>query len=336
MHEVVRIRTANREPLALERAYFPGRRLPGPAGAAADRLALRPADEGLRPEPATADESLEAVTATAEEARLLRIEPQRAADADRANRVHRSGSGRRVRPRPVPAGPGADLPADRAFPSRPFPRVSSLVASAPRRLRTRRNPRTVMALPDRCQVVVIGGGVVGCSIAYHLAERGRDATSLVLERTSLTNGSTWHAAGLVGQLRTLEQPDPADAAERADLPDARAGDRLRHRLARRRQPAAGVQPASAGRSSSGWPRPAAASASRSSWSSAAEAQRAVPAASTSTASTAPPGSPSDGYVDPSQLTHAFATGRAGRRRTDRAGLPGRAARAGRPAGHRRR
>ena len=58
-----------------------------------------------------------------------------------------------------------------------------------------------MTLPERSQVVVIGGGVVGCSIAYHLAERG--VTDVVLvERKGLTNGSTWHAAGLVGQLRS--------------------------------------------------------------------------------------------------------------------------------------
>lgn len=60
---------------------------------------------------------------------------------------------------------------------------------------------SVSPLPERSQVVIIGGGVVGCSIAYHLAERGlRDV--VVLERKQLTNGSTWHAAGLVGQLRT--------------------------------------------------------------------------------------------------------------------------------------
>jgi sarcosine dehydrogenase len=59
----------------------------------------------------------------------------------------------------------------------------------------------VMLLPDRCQVVVIGGGVVGCSIAYHLAQRGVTDV-VVIERQSLTHGSTWHAAGLVGQLRT--------------------------------------------------------------------------------------------------------------------------------------
>lgn len=57
------------------------------------------------------------------------------------------------------------------------------------------------SLPARSQVVVIGGGVVGCSIAYHLAERGVTDVTL-LERRQLTGGSTWHAAGLVGQLRT--------------------------------------------------------------------------------------------------------------------------------------
>ena len=58
-----------------------------------------------------------------------------------------------------------------------------------------------MTLPDRSRVVIIGGGVVGCSIAYHLALRG--VTDVVLvERKQLTNGSTWHAAGLVGQLRS--------------------------------------------------------------------------------------------------------------------------------------
>ncbi len=55
-------------------------------------------------------------------------------------------------------------------------------------------------LPDRAQVVIIGGGVVGCSVAYHLAKAGWTDVVL-LERKRLSSGTTWHAAGLVGQLR---------------------------------------------------------------------------------------------------------------------------------------
>jgi sarcosine dehydrogenase len=55
--------------------------------------------------------------------------------------------------------------------------------------------------PTAARVVVIGGGIVGCSTAYHLAKLGLTDTVL-LERHQLTSGSTFHAAGLVGQLRT--------------------------------------------------------------------------------------------------------------------------------------
>jgi len=55
-------------------------------------------------------------------------------------------------------------------------------------------------LPSRARVVIIGGGVIGCSIAYHLTKIGWDDVVL-LERKQLTSGTTWHAAGLVGQLR---------------------------------------------------------------------------------------------------------------------------------------
>ena len=58
-------------------------------------------------------------------------------------------------------------------------------------------------LPDHARVVVIGGGIVGCSVAYHLAKRGC-ADVLLLERRQLTCGTTWHAAGLVGQLRATQ------------------------------------------------------------------------------------------------------------------------------------
>jgi 4-methylaminobutanoate oxidase (formaldehyde-forming) len=55
-------------------------------------------------------------------------------------------------------------------------------------------------LPVRADVVIVGGGIVGTSIAYHLAKLGIRNTVL-LERKQLTSGTTWHAAGLVGQLR---------------------------------------------------------------------------------------------------------------------------------------
>ena len=57
-----------------------------------------------------------------------------------------------------------------------------------------------MTLPSHARVVIIGGGVVGCSVAYHLAKLGWSDVML-LERKQLTSGTTWHAAGLIGQLR---------------------------------------------------------------------------------------------------------------------------------------
>ena len=58
-------------------------------------------------------------------------------------------------------------------------------------------------LPDQAQVVIVGGGVIGCSIAYHLTKMGWQDVVL-LERQKLTSGTTWHAAGLVGQLRATQ------------------------------------------------------------------------------------------------------------------------------------
>ncbi|HEY3849541.1 MAG TPA: FAD-dependent oxidoreductase [Steroidobacteraceae bacterium] len=55
-------------------------------------------------------------------------------------------------------------------------------------------------LPTRARVVIVGGGVIGCSIAYHLSKLGWSDIAL-LERKQLTSGTTWHAAGLIGQLR---------------------------------------------------------------------------------------------------------------------------------------
>src|SRR5205809_1060724 len=53
------------------------------------------------------------------------------------------------------------------------------------------------------RVVIIGGGIAGCSVAYHLVKLGwRDV--VLLERKQLTSGTTWHAAGLIGRLHDLE------------------------------------------------------------------------------------------------------------------------------------
>ena len=56
------------------------------------------------------------------------------------------------------------------------------------------------ALPQRARIVVVGGGIAGCSTAYHLAMLG-EKDVLVLEQGRLTCGTTWHAAGLIGQMR---------------------------------------------------------------------------------------------------------------------------------------
>jgi len=58
-------------------------------------------------------------------------------------------------------------------------------------------------IPESAQVVIIGGGIVGASIAYHLTELGWTDVVL-LERNTLTSGTTWHAAGLVGCLRATQ------------------------------------------------------------------------------------------------------------------------------------
>jgi 4-methylaminobutanoate oxidase (formaldehyde-forming) len=58
-------------------------------------------------------------------------------------------------------------------------------------------------IPSKARAVIIGGGVSGCSVAYHLAKLGWTDVVL-LERKQLTSGTTWHAAGLIGQLRASQ------------------------------------------------------------------------------------------------------------------------------------
>lgn len=61
-------------------------------------------------------------------------------------------------------------------------------------------PPEKAALPSKATVVIVGGGIIGCSIAYHLTKLGVHDV-LLLESGQLTCGTTWHAAGLIGQLR---------------------------------------------------------------------------------------------------------------------------------------
>jgi len=60
-----------------------------------------------------------------------------------------------------------------------------------------------VSIPDSARIVVIGGGVIGTSIAFHLARAG-EKDVLLLEKSKLTEGATWHAAGLVGQFRSQQ------------------------------------------------------------------------------------------------------------------------------------
>lgn len=62
---------------------------------------------------------------------------------------------------------------------------------------------TTASLPPRARIVIIGGGVIGTSVAYHLTQAG-EADVVLLEQGELSCGTTWHAAGLVGQLRATE------------------------------------------------------------------------------------------------------------------------------------
>ena len=69
---------------------------------------------------------------------------------------------------------------------------------------------------DAAEIVIVGGGVIGCSIAYHLTRMGKKDV-LLLEQFQLTHGATWHAAGVVGQLATVTQRHAHAAEEHRTL-----------------------------------------------------------------------------------------------------------------------
>ena len=163
-----------------------------------------------------------------------------------------------------------------------------------------------VSLPDRSQVVIIGGGVVGCSIAYHLAQRGV-ADVVLIERRQLTHGSTWHAAGLVGQLRTSSSLTQLmrTSVETYETLEGLTGYATGWH---------GVGSLRVASSPDRWeeikpPRDdrARASTSTSQLVSPTEAKALFPLLNTDGVFGAS-WIPSDGYADPSQLTHSFATG----------------------------
>jgi 4-methylaminobutanoate oxidase (formaldehyde-forming) len=164
--------------------------------------------------------------------------------------------------------------------------------------------QTTRDLPSRARIVVIGGGVGGTSVAYHLALAGERDVVLV-DRAELTSGSTFHSAGLVGQLRS----DPTLTAMN------RYSVELYRSLQSGENPPGWVECGSIRLASTqerweeisrqaGW---AATSGLELQLISAAEAQELFPLMSTQGV-TGAAYLPTDGQVDPSQLTHSLAAG----------------------------
>ena len=160
-------------------------------------------------------------------------------------------------------------------------------------------------LPERARVVVVGGGVVGCSILYHLAKLGW-TDSLLVEQYQLTHGSTWHSAGLVGQLRSsisLTRMMQYSVGLYAELAELTGNDPGWHQLG-------GLRLASSEprleeiRRQAAWAKTFGLSMEIVS---AAEAQELFPPMSTDGVRAAAFIS-DDGYLDPSQLTFALADG----------------------------
>ena len=197
----------------------------------------------VRAEPAAPVE-LEVELVGLDEARRREdLEPVgRVHELERRGRAARSRSrARNVRPRQQPRAPRPDV--DGATVRRRCARGAARFA----RTSLTGTKFRVLAMRDRARAVVIGGGVGGCSILYWLARLGWDDVVLV-ERAELTSGSTFHSAGLVGQLRSSLVADEDDDGERRPLPLARGRGRPRDR--------AGARSARSGsrRRPSGWRR----------------------------------------------------------------------------------
>ena len=160
-------------------------------------------------------------------------------------------------------------------------------------------------LPERARAVVIGGGVIGCSILYHLAKLGW-ADTLLVEQHQLTYGSTWHSAGLVGQLRSslsLTRMMQYSVGLYAELNELTGNDPGWHqlgglRLASSRARLEEIRRQAAWARTFGLPMEVI---------SPQEAQELFPPMSTEGVHAAA-FLPDDGYLDPSQLTFALADG----------------------------
>src|SRR6516165_7235249 len=159
--------------------------------------------------------------------------------------------------------------------------------------------------PERARVVVVGGGVIGCSCLYHLAKQGW-TDSVLVEQFQLTHGSTWHSAGLVGQLRSsisLTRMMQYSVGLYAELKELTGNDPGWHQLGGLRLASSEPRLEEIRRQASwaktfGLPMEIV---------SAGEAQELFPPMSTDGVLAAA-FIPDDGYLDPSQLTFSLADG----------------------------